>query len=146
MPNGAASATPATFAHTSAVSGATTDREKAAPLSAPDSKANDDTGSFCRPDTPSLTSPTERPDSNTINTPINATTEPIKAKRPRAKDNSRKARNMTNQCESYGHHVDKHTGWRCLQIMAFVDDRGFVRCCREVVHAGVSLATLTGSV
>src|SRR5690606_40950441 len=62
-----------------------------------------------RPDTPSLTRPTERPESNTISTPINATTAPIKTKRPRAKDSSRRARNMTHQHETYRHSVDKST-------------------------------------
>ena len=45
------------------------------------------------PETPSLTRPTDKPLSSTVRNAISVTTNPIRAKRPRANERSRRARN-----------------------------------------------------
>src|SRR5690606_3499481 len=69
-------------------------RENAESVLVPSAKANAVTGSRCSPDTPSLTSPEERPDSRTTRIAMRATTPPIRPKRAPAKISSRQARNM----------------------------------------------------
>ncbi|SDU85318.1 hypothetical protein SAMN04488548_136962 [Gordonia westfalica] len=68
-------------------------------------KAKEVTGSFFNPETPSLTRPTDRPLSSTIRMAMSATSDPIRANRPRANESSRRARNTSLPSHVYRHHV-----------------------------------------
>lgn len=93
-PTGSAISTSGRSCQAAIWSASTTERDKALSVLVPSSKAKAVAGSFFRPETPSLTSPADRPDSITIRMAMRAMTAPIRPKRPRAKRSSRSARNM----------------------------------------------------
>src|SRR5690606_35730582 len=93
-PYGAASTTPGCSAIVSTWSTSITERVNAASVPVPSANAKSVTGVRLRPETPSLTSPAERPESRTTRIATSATTPPMRRKRVRAKPSSRSARNM----------------------------------------------------